>query len=72
VAPSAASTGGWKNSLIHETFNIARYRWARVSEPDYRKLPALFGKGGVESKVMAAYTKGSMHKWSEIDSASCE
>jgi hypothetical protein len=45
-------------------FNIARQRWAvgpASYEGDYDKLPALFGAGGVESKVMTAYGTPKHH-----------
>lgn len=67
-----SSTSGWEGRLLHEFFNVARARWASgavANEPDYKKLPELFGPGGVESKMTAAYrATGEFHDVT----ASCE
>jgi hypothetical protein len=58
VPAGGASTSGWEQAFVHEIFNTARARWAvgpAAYEGDYSKLPALFGAGGVESRVMTAY-----------------
>jgi hypothetical protein len=71
VKPGESSSKGWEDNLIHEIFNVARARWAGVNEADYSKLPKLFGKDGVKSKVLAAYKAAGYHDWPVFLPATC-
>lgn len=49
---TGATSSGWELALVHEVWNLARQRWGRSYEPDYRKPAAL---AAVEAHVLAAY-----------------
>lgn len=71
VEPGKSSPSGWEDNFIHEVFNVARSRWANVHQADYSKLPKLFGKNGVKSRVVAAYKAAGYHDWPVFFPAAC-
>ena len=71
VTAGKARTAGWDTGLVHELFNLVRQRYAGSHEADYKKLPELFGVGGVESRVMSAYQKGITSSLPEIPDSYC-
>jgi hypothetical protein len=72
VKAGESKSNGWENGLIHELFNVARARFANVHQADYSKLPKLFGKDGVKSKVVAAYKAAGYHDWPVFLPATCK